>query len=55
MESSPDPASSDAGNSVSKPATPVMDTPANLETLQTDDHHQTPVRGQSRSGSNKGK
>ncbi|XP_045563938.1 nuclear receptor ROR-alpha A isoform X2 [Salmo salar] len=54
MESSPDPASSDAGNSVSKPATPVMDTPANLETLQTDDHHQTPVRGQSRSGSNKG-
>lgn len=53
MESPPDPAN-DPGSSVSEPATPVMDMPVNLETF-LEDGHQTPVRRQSSSSSNKGK
>uniref|UniRef100_A0A8C5GNV3 Uncharacterized protein n=1 Tax=Gouania willdenowi TaxID=441366 RepID=A0A8C5GNV3_GOUWI len=34
MESPPDPASGDPGNGASEPATPVRETPVNLETLR---------------------
>ncbi|KAL4641945.1 nuclear receptor ROR-alpha isoform X1 [Arapaima gigas] len=53
MESPPDPAS-DPGNSATEPATPVRDTPVNLETLRKADH-QAPVRRQSCSSTNRGK
>uniref|UniRef100_A0A8C9SC12 Uncharacterized protein n=1 Tax=Scleropages formosus TaxID=113540 RepID=A0A8C9SC12_SCLFO len=53
MESPPDPAS-DPGNSATEPATPVRDTPVNLETLRKAEH-QAPVRRQSCSSTNRGK
>uniref|UniRef100_A0A3B3CT39 Uncharacterized protein n=1 Tax=Oryzias melastigma TaxID=30732 RepID=A0A3B3CT39_ORYME len=52
MESPPDPAS-DPGNSVSEPATPVRETPVNLETLRKADHP-APVRRQTCSSTNRG-
>ncbi|XP_028679205.1 nuclear receptor ROR-alpha-like [Erpetoichthys calabaricus] len=52
MDSASDPAS-DAGNSASEPATPVRDTPVNLETLRKADHP-TPVRRHSCSSTNRG-
>ncbi|KAG5849123.1 hypothetical protein ANANG_G00106670, partial [Anguilla anguilla] len=51
MESPPDPAS-DPGNSASEPATPVRDTPVNLETLRKADQ-QAPVRRQTCSSTNR--
>ncbi|KAJ7994512.1 hypothetical protein DPEC_G00250250 [Dallia pectoralis] len=45
MESIPDPSAGDPGNSASEPATAVMDTPANLEVLGTDDHHHQTLSG----------
>uniref|UniRef100_A0A3B5QKF0 Uncharacterized protein n=1 Tax=Xiphophorus maculatus TaxID=8083 RepID=A0A3B5QKF0_XIPMA len=53
MESPPDPAS-DPGNSASEPATPVRETPVNLETLRKADHP-APVRKQTCSSTNRGK
>uniref|UniRef100_A0A3Q0QVK6 Uncharacterized protein n=1 Tax=Amphilophus citrinellus TaxID=61819 RepID=A0A3Q0QVK6_AMPCI len=53
MESPPDPAS-DPGNSASEPATPVRETPVNLETLRKADHP-APVRRQTCSSTNRGK
>uniref|UniRef100_A0A3Q2FZ54 Uncharacterized protein n=1 Tax=Cyprinodon variegatus TaxID=28743 RepID=A0A3Q2FZ54_CYPVA len=53
MESPPDPAS-DPGNSASEPATPVRETPVNLETLRKAEHP-APVRKQSCSSTNRGK
>ena len=52
MESPPDPAS-DPGNSASEPATPVRETPVNLETLRKADHP-APVRRQTCSSTNRG-
>ncbi|XP_023203043.1 nuclear receptor ROR-alpha isoform X1 [Xiphophorus maculatus] len=52
MESPPDPAS-DPGNSASEPATPVRETPVNLETLRKADHP-APVRKQTCSSTNRG-
>uniref|UniRef100_A0A8D3B0G9 RAR-related orphan receptor A, paralog a n=1 Tax=Scophthalmus maximus TaxID=52904 RepID=A0A8D3B0G9_SCOMX len=52
MESPPDPAS-DPGSSASEPATPVRETPANLETLRKADHP-APVRRQTCSSTNRG-
>ncbi|KAG5839677.1 hypothetical protein ANANG_G00207470, partial [Anguilla anguilla] len=52
MESPPDPAS-DPGNSASEPATPVRDTPVNLDSLRKADQ-QAPVRRQSCSSTNRG-
>ncbi|KAG9280991.1 nuclear receptor ROR-alpha isoform X1 [Astyanax mexicanus] len=55
MESPPDP-TSDPGNSASESATPVRETPVNLETLRKAEHHQAPpVRRQSCSSTNRGK
>lgn len=54
MESPPDPAS-DPGNSASEPATPVRETPVNLETLRKADHPAAPVRKQTCSSTNRGK
>eukprot|EP00064_Thunnus_orientalis_P006763 superscaffoldBa00000721_g6781 len=51
MESPPDPAS-DPGNSASEPATPVRETPVNLETLRKADHP-APVRRQTCSSTNR--
>ncbi|KAJ8344544.1 hypothetical protein SKAU_G00318730 [Synaphobranchus kaupii] len=51
MESPPDPAS-DPGNSASEPATPVRDTPVNLDSLRKADQ-QAPVRRQSCSSTNR--
>ncbi|MED6250524.1 hypothetical protein ILYODFUR_000989 [Ilyodon furcidens] len=51
MESPPDPAS-DPGNSASEPATPVRETPVNLETLRKADHP-APVRKQTCSSTNR--
>lgn len=53
MESPPDPAS-DPGNSASEPATPVRETPVNLETLRKADHP-APVRRQTCSSTNRGR
>uniref|UniRef100_A0A3B4CCJ2 Uncharacterized protein n=1 Tax=Pygocentrus nattereri TaxID=42514 RepID=A0A3B4CCJ2_PYGNA len=53
MESPPDP-TSDPGNSASESATPVRETPVNLETLRKAEH-QAPVRRQSCSSTNRGK
>ncbi|TNN51630.1 Nuclear receptor ROR-alpha [Liparis tanakae] len=52
MESPPDPAS-DPGNSASEPATPVRETPVNLETLRKAEHP-APVRRQTCSSTNRG-
>ncbi|KAL7858190.1 hypothetical protein AOLI_G00182920 [Acnodon oligacanthus] len=51
MESPPDP-TSDPGNSASESATPVRETPVNLETLRKAEH-QAPVRRQSCSSTNR--
>uniref|UniRef100_A0A3B3ZW35 Uncharacterized protein n=1 Tax=Periophthalmus magnuspinnatus TaxID=409849 RepID=A0A3B3ZW35_9GOBI len=52
MESPPDPAS-DPSNGASEPATPLRETPANLETLRKADHP-APVRRQTCSSTNRG-
>ncbi|CAL8373895.1 unnamed protein product [Arctogadus glacialis] len=51
MESPPDPAS-DPGNSASEPATPLRETPVNLETLRKA-NHPAPVRRQTCSSTNR--
>ncbi|KAK7891550.1 hypothetical protein WMY93_023513 [Mugilogobius chulae] len=52
MESPPDPAS-DPSNGASEPATPLRETPVNLETLRKADHP-APVRRQTCSSTNRG-